>query len=278
MSYDAEISRNNPTCFLFLIDQSGSMDEKIPAIGKSKAQFVADVLNKTLYQLTIRCSRAEGVRNYFEIGVLAYGDNTVRSGFGGELSGSVIHPTSAVADHPLRVEERIKTVDDGAGGFIKQSTKFPIWFEPVMSGNTPMCAVFRQAAEILVDWCDRHPDSYPPIMINVTDGQSTDGDPELITDQVKLIATQNGDCLVFNLHVDTSDDEPVVFPVAESVLPDQFGKMLFRMSSPIPPNLLPVARDYYPSTADGARFFAYKAGIEAIVNFFEIGTRASNLR
>ncbi len=254
------------------------MDEKIPAIGKSKAQFVADVLNKTLYQLAIRCSRAEGVRNYFEIGVLAYGDNTVRSGFGGELSGSVIHPISAVADHPLRVEERIKTVDDGTGGFIKQSTKFPIWFEPVMSGNTPMCAVFRQAAEILVDWCDHHPDSYPPIMINVTDGQSTDGDPELITDQVKLIATQNGDCLVFNLHVDTSDDEPVVFPVAESVLPDQFSKMLFRMSSPIPPNLLPVARDYYPSTADDARFFAYKAGIEAIVNFFEIGTRASNLR
>ncbi len=27
MSYSAEISRNNPTCFLFLIDQSGSMND-----------------------------------------------------------------------------------------------------------------------------------------------------------------------------------------------------------------------------------------------------------
>ncbi len=27
MAYAAEISRNNPTCFLFLIDQSGSMAE-----------------------------------------------------------------------------------------------------------------------------------------------------------------------------------------------------------------------------------------------------------
>lgn len=278
MPYDAEISRNNPSCFLFLIDQSGSMDEKIPAIGKSKAQFLADVLNKTLYQLIIRCGRAEGVRNYFEIGVLAYGDNTVRSGLGGELSGGVIHPLSTVADHPLRVEERTKTVDDGAGGFIKQSTKFPIWFEPIMSGNTPMCAVFRQAAEVLVDWCDRHPTSYPPTVIHVTDGQSTDGDPELIVDQLKLIATQNGDCLVFNLHVDASEAEPVVFPVTESVLPDSFSQLLFRMSSPIPPNLLPVAHDYYAGTADGARFFAYKASIEAIVNFFEIGTRASNVR
>ena len=41
---------------------------------------------------------------------------------------------------------------------------------------------------------------------------------------------------------------------------------------------LPVMRDFYPSTPDHARYFVYKAGIEAVVNFFEIGTRASNLR
>ena len=45
MAYQAEISRDNPTCFLFVIDQSGSMDEKTET-GTSKAQFVADVLNK----------------------------------------------------------------------------------------------------------------------------------------------------------------------------------------------------------------------------------------
>jgi hypothetical protein len=28
MTYNAEISRDNPTAFLFVIDQSGSMDEK----------------------------------------------------------------------------------------------------------------------------------------------------------------------------------------------------------------------------------------------------------
>jgi hypothetical protein len=278
MPYDAEISRNNPSCFLFLIDQSGSMEEKIPSIGKSKAQFVADVLNKTLYQLVIRCSRAEGVRNYFEIGVLAYGGDAVRSGFGGALNTGIIHPLSAVADHPLRVEERTKTVDDGAGGFIKQNTKFPIWFEPVMSGGTPMCAAFRQATEIIVEWCDQHPESYPPTLINVTDGQSTDGVPESIAEQIKQIATQNGQCLVFNLHIDASEAEPLLFPVAESASPDPFSQMLCRMSSDIPPNLLPIARDYYPGILDHARFFAYKAGIEAVVNFFEIGTRASNLR
>ena len=35
MSYEAEISRANPTCFLFLVDQSGSMAE---AVGRRSGQ------------------------------------------------------------------------------------------------------------------------------------------------------------------------------------------------------------------------------------------------
>src|SRR5437763_15442902 len=117
MLYQAEISRDNPTCFLFVIDQSGSMDEKTET-GNSKARFVADVLNKTLYTLVTNCSKADGVRNYFEIGVLAYGGTNVSSGFGGGLASGVIHPMSAISDNPLRVEERLKKVDDGAGGIV----------------------------------------------------------------------------------------------------------------------------------------------------------------
>jgi hypothetical protein len=58
MPYTADIARSNPTAFVFVVDQSASMDEKLDT-GQSKAQFVADVLNKTLYQLVIRCTRAE---------------------------------------------------------------------------------------------------------------------------------------------------------------------------------------------------------------------------
>ena len=128
MSYNAEISRNNPTAFIFVIDQSGSMDEKMET-GQSKAEFVADVLNKTLYQLVIRCTRADGVRNYFDVGVLAYEGSGVGSGYGGALSSSVIHPLSAIEANPLRVEERMKRVPDGTGGLVEQAVKFPVSFE-----------------------------------------------------------------------------------------------------------------------------------------------------
>jgi hypothetical protein len=277
MPYTAEISRNTPSCFLFVIDQSGSMEEKMD-IGSSKAQFVADVLNKTLYQLIIRCTKADGVRNYFDIGVLAYNGDGIKSGFGGSLTGKTLYPISEIEANPLRIEDRTKKVPDGAGGLVDESTKFPVWFSPVSTGGTPMTDALKSAAELLVTWCDTHQGSYPPTVIHVTDGQSTDGDPEPIADAIKQISTQDGQVLIFNLHIDTSSSAPVNFPSSEGQLPDDLSKKLFRMSSNIPSHLIAAVKEKETSVTNESKFFGYKAGYEAIVDFFEIGTRASQMR
>jgi len=141
MSYIAEISRSNPTAFLFLVDQSGSMDDKMSS-GQSKAQQVADVLNRTLATLIIRCTKSEGTRNYFDIGVIGYGGNGAYNGFQGALGSSIVHPISSIESSPLKIEERQKKVDDGADGIVEQSIKFPVWFEPHASGGRAM-ADFR---------------------------------------------------------------------------------------------------------------------------------------
>jgi hypothetical protein len=277
MTYTADISRTNPTCFLFVIDQSASMEEKMD-LGKSKAEFVADVLNKTLYQLIIRSTRADGVRNYFDVGVIGYSGSGAGCGFRAALSSAIVHPLSAVEANVLRVDERKKKVSDGAGGLIEQSMKFPIWFEPTNNGGTPMCEAMRKAAEVLVEWCDSHPTSYPPTIIHVTDGQSTDGDPSQIAESLKLISTQDGQCLLFNLHIHTDDGAAVLFPSSESGLPDENSKMLFRMSSGFPSHLVAAAKGKGHNVSSEAKFFGYKANIEEIVDFFEIGTQAANLR
>lgn len=274
--YTAEISRTSPSAFLFVIDQSGSMDERMET-EQTKAQFVADVLNKTLYQLVIRCTRADGVRDYFDVGVVAYGDS-VRSGFQGPLGGKILHSLSEIETNPLRVEERVRRVPDGAGGLVDQPTKFPVWFDPTSSGGTPMTAAMTTAAEAIVEWCDAHQSSYPPTIIHVTDGASTDGDPSAVADALKQMSTSDGACLLFNLHISTAGGEPVVFPSSDSGL-DEYGRLLFQMSSAFPDHLVEAAREKgYDSVSNEARFFGYKAGFEAIVDFFDIGTRASNLR
>ena len=58
MPYEAQISRSSPTAFLFVVDQSGSMSDKM-ASGKSKAEFVADALNRILMDLMAAVVRPE---------------------------------------------------------------------------------------------------------------------------------------------------------------------------------------------------------------------------
>lgn len=277
MVYTAEISRRQATAFVFVIDQSGSMKNKMPS-GATKADFVADVLNKTLANLVVRSTKSDGVRDYFDVGVIAYGGKGVGPGFGGKLSDDLLHRLSDVAAHPIRVEDRTKKVDDGAGDLVEQSIKFPVWFEPKSAGGTPMCEALRQTAAALVDWCEGHADSYPPTVIHVTDGESTDGDPEQIGRQLQEIATNDGNVLVFNLHIDVSEGTGLMFPASEQVLPDEHSRRLFRMSSDMPSHLSKIASQAgYPATEE-SRFFGYKAGTEGIVDFFDIGTRASELR
>jgi len=272
MAYTAEISRDNPTCILFVVDQSGSMDERM-ASGKSKADFVADVLNKTIYTLVTNCTKSDGVRNYFDVGVVRYGGNSAESGYGASLAGKVIHPITTLANQPLRVENRTRAEDDGAGGVIERAIKFPVWFDPVANGGTPMCAALRKTAEELVGWCDTHPNSYPPTVLHVTDGASTDGDPESIATQLAQISTIDGGALLFNLHVSTLGGEPVRFPNNEASLADSYAQLLYRMSSVLPEHVAKIATDKGYAIQPGGRGFMFNAEPKDIVNFFDIGTR-----
>jgi hypothetical protein len=267
MPYRADISRDNPSCLLMLIDQSTSMRDRI-AGGSSKAQFLADVVNKTLYSLAINCSKSDGTRDYFDIGVIAYSGKDARNAFHGTLRSKVLHPISVIAADPLRIEERVKkTSGDNV------VVKFPVWIDPRNQGWTSMCAGLRLAADTVRDWCAIHPTSYPPTILHVTDGHPTDGDPETLAQLLSTVCTEDGSCLLFNLHIDVGAGSPIVFPSEEGGLVDRYAKTLFRMSSPLPTTALASATAKGFSVRQGARGFIFNASPEAIVDFFEIGTR-----
>ena len=272
MSYQAEISRASPTAIIMVMDQSTSMSQRLRG-GQSKAAFLADVLNKTLYTIITSCSKSDGVRDYFHVGVVAYGGEDVRNGFRGELDGDALHAVSRLAEAPLRVESRTKKVAGPGGDVAEQPVRFPIWFEPRSRGKTSMCAGLKLAIEILEQWCDDHPSAFPPTVLHVTDGHPSDGNPEPIADRLKSVSTRDGGCLLFNLHVDVGEGNPLIFPNDERVLKDRFGKALFRMSSLLPPHALEGAARKGYDVRPGARGFVFNAGIEAIADFFDIGTR-----
>src|SRR5688572_4652677 len=106
MPYSAEISRANPSCFLFVLDQSGSMEDAFGAkTGRSKAQELADVINRLLQTLATRCAKGEDVRDYFDIGVIGYGAS-VGPVLQRPLGGRDFVPISEIALNPALLENR----------------------------------------------------------------------------------------------------------------------------------------------------------------------------
>lgn len=286
MPYSAEISRASPEAFLFLLDQSASMQDPFGGAEQkgdaapSKARVLADVVNRLLQNLVLRCAKEDGVRDYFYVGVVGYGDRVQRliqpaEGFGGEAG---LIPISHLAERPLRLEERLRRVPDGAGGLAERRTKVPVWFDPHARNGTPMCQALDLATSMVRDWIDLHPHGFPPIVLNVTDGEATDGDPLRFAQRLRSYATDDGEVLLFNAHLSESDEPAAELPDGAEGLPDEYAVQLFQMSSVLPFTMRAAAeQEGYPVSLD-SRGFIFNADPVSLVRFLEIGTRPSNLR
>lgn len=308
MPYSAEINRSNPSCFLFLIDQSGSMQDILDptdeeeletpheidgriythtANGKTKSEEVADAINRLIKNIVIKCTKSDGVRDYYEIGVIGYGGDDlgthVGSALQGDLEGRELVPLSEIADHPARIENREKKISDGAGGIVTKTIRFPIWLDPVHEGGTPMSEAMKRANSILSNWVDEHSDSFPPIVINITDGEWTGEDPRDAAEDLKSLRTSDGNVLLFNIHIsdDTRDGEKnqkIEFPHDPATLPNDYAKALFNLSSPLPNYMQSIARQEGLRISEYSRGFAFNADMVSLVRFIDIGTRPINLR
>lgn len=279
MPYSAEISRTNPTSLLFLIDQSSSMDGPFAGQpGKKKSDGVADAINRLLQNLVLRCAKSTGVRDYFHVGVIGYGTD-VKPILVGTSMGRPLLPISAIANAPLRVEQRKRTVDNGSGKMVEQNYRFPIWFEPVANGKTAMNGAIELAREIVGGFVAMYPDCFPPMVMNLTDGQPTDANPLDAAQALKALKSSDGSVLLFNAHLSSSPAAPIAFPPTEDGLPDVFSKLLFRMSSILPTPMVQAATEEGYTLKGPARGFMFNADLVAATRFLEIGTRvASSVR
>ncbi len=275
MTYNAEISRRNPGLFLFLIDQSRSMSHKLGGTLRSKSQEAADAINRQIYELIYRCTKSDGVRDYFDIGIIGYGavSNTAQS----LLKDAELVPISRLAETPLRMEKRQETITDPEGNDVESEFEFPVWFEPVANSNTPMVKALKLAQEWIDDWIAEHPDSYPPVVINISDGAATDGDPMEVAKDLVDMSTSDGNLLFWNCHLsEVKDAQPLTFPSDAGVLPpnDKFASQLFEMSSVLPEGFKRLAQERSLEVSDSSRAYVFNAGLDELMELLDIGTRA----
>jgi len=280
MVYKAEISRINPTCFLFLVDHSTSMNE--PVMGTEgnpkKSEFVAEALNRVLQSLVVSASKDLDIRQYYQVGIIGYGTE-IQSILPGANEETHLAWIDEVYQNPLRIEDRIRQEIDSIGEIVEISVKFPVWVEPYARGHTPMRQVFETAYDILAQWVLDHPDSYPPTVINLTDGQSNDGKVTVAAEKLRSLKTNDGNVLLLTLHTSSHPyDKPVIFPSSVEEMPDFSSRSMFEMSSLLTENLRRAAEEVLESEINiTSRGIVYNADIAGIVQGLEIGTRPANL-
>jgi hypothetical protein len=280
--YDHTFSRQNPGCIVMLLDRSESMGSQWRNSGMTLADGAARAINRLLFDLCIKSTKEVGgaVRDYFHVLVLGYGARPVAGGegvesaFGGRLTGRGIIPLSELAGAPLALREE-PSVDAMAA-----TTKMPIWVDPVYGYRTPMCEAIAVAGGHVFEWVEDHPESFPPIVINITDGLVTDSPYEGAelaewAKRLETVETLDGPTLLFNVFL-SSEGDPAFFPTSGHHFPDP-GPQLFDMSSPLPAPMVRNAQAAGVAVLPGARAMCFNADLEALVKFLEIGTRAAEL-
>ena len=84
--YSQEITRQHRTAFIIALDRSGSMQESVQ-FGKkklSKAEAVAIIANALITELIDRCQRTDCLRNYYDVAVIGYANDSVEMLLGGD--------------------------------------------------------------------------------------------------------------------------------------------------------------------------------------------------
>ncbi len=242
-SYARTWSASRPGCLIFLLDQSGSMSEQFgfaqAGAGRRKCDMVATVLNGFLNELIVTNTTVNKngttVRPRADVAVIGYEGAFVGPVLPGALQNKDFVTLPELQMHPLTIERRKKKEIDETGMEIEIAVPFPIWVQPVAEGGTPMCEALRLARDLASLWTMNNPDSYPPVIINVSDGMATDGDPTDTANELSDVGTNDGQALLFNVHITDIGSAPIAYPASEYELPnDPYAKKLFAMSSLIP--------------------------------------------
>lgn len=279
--YTQEISRQNKACFLFLLDQSFSMEEPLGSSPHRKCDELSTAINGWLQNMAIRASGDEGIKDWMDVGVFGYrtdrnANPIIESALRGPLAGQTLVSITEIGAHPSRIDTRNQRIpDEETGEILELPCEVPIWVDPMAEGGTPMCHMLCRAHEVLSDWIAKHPRSFPPIVVHISDGESQDGDPVPYANAVKRLATEDGNVLLFNCHLSVTAAEPFLFPASSEGLPDDLAKVLFNMSSRLPEPFVRLAvAEGLPLQAE-ARGMAFNANMVCLIQFLNMGTQAA---
>lgn len=295
--YTKKIDRNHPGAIVLLLDQSLSMKlpwvrvnddvdtiemlrvlaelaEIEPDDPRTRSNRLAELANDFIREVVLSSTFNDEVRPYFHIAVFGYGgDDEVKS----LLDGTSISEPFVALDK-IQAPEIQEHVDES--GRLRRK---PQWIKPKAWGMTPMFGALEHARDALSDWVDDHPESFPPIVFNITDGDPSDieiVEPDeflrfvSLSEEIREISTEDGGTLLFSALISNTDMTSQEYP---SISPgdDLASELLFETSSVMPDNLRLNAKSIGLRIDEGGKCFIFKADPENVMGMLNIGTLAT---
>lgn len=280
-AYTAQITRNTPTAFIFLIDQSVSMRRYTTLYGEEMpmAEAVARIVNHQLNELVLRCIKGSETRDYYDIAIIGYGEKAY-SGWKGELEGRDFVKPSELKEHPYKKITTKKETRTRKGVKVVEVEEVQ-WIEADATKScTRVHHAFEKAKGLLDEWMEKHheKDCYPPTIINITDGEFNGATKEYVLQQaneLKSMFTNDGNVILFNIHISANKAVCVTCPASkDEVSFSSLATAMYEMSSLLPMRYSDRIADLRGDGTPNNRYTAMSinADMSTLIQLMDIGT------
>lgn len=260
---------------VLLVDSSESMNEQTGYdSGVTKAELAAAAVNMFIDELLMHCTGMFETTNCFDLSVCQYGGQSA------EMSTRRRNGWESIVEFGGRDVPTVPTWYPlfGTSGTRRTMIDCRQWIRPTAEGKTPMCKALSAAGRVVARWCRSvdNADSLPPIVINITDGELTDGDLEHLgkaADSIKRCTTNSGNALLFNIHLGSTDcgESPVVFPCSRTLMPSGlFAQQLFEISSILPPYYAQYLPEYNGSVDFKPRAVGFNCTPDEVMSLIKV--------
>lgn len=290
--YSERATREKPCAFVFLIDQSGSMEDEIQhanGVIRSKAEAVAEIINNILTVLIMKCYKDGVIRDYFHVLAIGYGkdidgETGVDFAWEGKLSGRDWLKASELKDNEL-MDEVTTEAETMPWGEVRQKTVTKkIWINPYADFLTPMHQALALCKEKLGEWVNNHQESFPPLIFNISDGKPSDiEDTKEIVDicnEIKSLQTSDGHVLLINCLLPDDGGAEVRLPSVNerSILTDENHLALFDGASTLPNEKKQLAFEIFQEQkilTEEVKLVVLNSSPDSLIKLINFGTRTA---